>query len=145
MKLPLVLVALLSAALEYGALSDYKITVLRPDATEGLVRPEYRPTRELVGKSIAAMFGPVSEVRVEMEDINTTAVDRGPEKLEQKIRDRIDRVTCLGRDSEVAWHKAPWARGYLLFKNGRIVPVEIMLSGIIVGDWLFAENASQEP
>ena len=142
MKLPLVLVALLSAALEYGALSDYKITVLRPDATEGLVRPEYRPTRELVGKSIAAMFGPVSEVRVEMEGINITAVDGD---REQKIRDRIDRVKCLGRDSEVAWHRAPWARGHLLLKNGRIVPMEIMLSGIIVGDWLFADMASQEP
>jgi hypothetical protein len=142
MKLPLVLVALLFAALAPGASSDYKITILRPRPMEGPIRPEYRPPGELVGESIAAMFGPVSEVRVEMEGTNITAVDGD---REQKIRDRIDRVKCLGRDSEVAWHRARWARGHLLLKNGRIVPMEIMLSGIIVGDWLFADMAPQEP
>jgi hypothetical protein len=145
MKLPLVLVALLFAALAPGAPSDYKITILRPDLMEGPIRPEYRPPGELVGESIAAMFGPLSEVRVETEGINITADDGDPEKLEQKIRDRIDRAKCLGRDSEVGWHRAPWARGYLLLKNGRIVPMEIMLSGTIVGGWLFADMASQEP
>jgi hypothetical protein len=145
MKLPLVLVALLFAALAPGTPSDYKITILRPDLMEGPIRPEYRPPGELVGKSIPAMFGPVSEVRVETEGFNITAVDEDREKLEQKIRDRIDRATCLGRDSEVDWHKAPWARGHLLLKNGSIVPMEIMLSGIIVGGWLFADKASQEP
>jgi len=73
--------------------------------------------------------------------VNKTAIDGDTKKVEQEIRERIDRVKCLGRDSEVAWHKAPWVRGYLLPKDGRILPVEIFLSGIIVGDLLFIEKA----
>lgn len=44
-------------------------------------------------------------------------------------------------DSEVAWHKASWVHGYILLKDGRILPIEILLSGIIVDDLLFTENA----
>jgi hypothetical protein len=141
MKLPLVLGVFLFAALAFAANSDYNITILRPDPLEAISRLEYKASTNLVGKSIGAIFGPVSEVRVEMGGGNRTAIDGDAEKLEQKIRDRIDHAKCLGRDSEVAWHKAPWVRGHLLLKNGRIVPIQILLSGIIVGDLLFAEEA----
>jgi hypothetical protein len=68
-------------------------------------------------------------------------IDGDLRKVEKKIRERIDHSKCLGRDLEVAWHKAPWVRGYILLENGRILPIEIMLSGIVVGDLLFSERA----
>ena len=76
-----------------------------------------------------------------MEGVNKTAIDGDTKKIEEKIRERIDHARCLGRDSEVAWHKAPWLRGYILLRNGRILPIEILLSGIIVGDLFFTAEA----
>lgn len=58
------------------------------------------------------------------------------------IRGRIDHEKCLGHQSDVAWHMAPWVRGYLLLKNGRVLPIEILLSGTVVGDLLFAEKTA---
>jgi len=141
MKPPPVLGVFLFAALAFAATSDYNITILRPDSLEAISRLEYKASTNLIGKSIGAIFGPVSEVRVEMGGGNRTAIDGDAEKLEQKIRERIDRAKCLGRESEVAWHKAPWVRGYLLLKNGRVLPIQILLSGIIVDDLLFGEEA----
>ena len=141
MKLPLALGVVLFVALSFAATPDYTITILKPDPLAAISRPEYQASTNLVGKSIAAIFGPLSEVRVELGGVNKTAIDGDTKKVEQKIRERIDRARCLGRDSEVAWHKAPWVRGYILLKDGRILPIEILLSGIIVSDLLFTEKA----
>jgi hypothetical protein len=141
MKLPLVLGVLLFAPMAFAAASDYNITILRPDALDVISREEYKASTYLVGKSITAVFGPISEIRVELRGGNRTAIDGDMKKVEQKIRERIDHAKCLGRESELAWHKAPWVRGHILLKNGRIVPIQILLSGIIVGDLLFAEEA----
>jgi hypothetical protein len=73
--------------------------------------------------------------------VNKTGIEGDKEKVEQRIRERIDRAQCLGRESEVAWDKAPWVRGSILVKDGRIRPIEILLSGIIVGDLLFTTKA----
>jgi hypothetical protein len=140
MKLPLALGVFLLAALSFAATSDYTIAILKPDPLAVISRPEYQASTDLVGKSIVAIFGPLSEVRVELGGVNKTTIDGDIREVEQKIRERIDHAKCLGRDSEVAWHKAPWGRGYLLFKDGRILPLQILLSGIIVGDLLFTEK-----
>jgi len=47
-------------------------------------------------------------------------------KLSKKIRERMDHARCLGRDSEVAWHKAPWVRGHILAQERQdIIPYTI--------------------
>ena len=121
------------AAYAGGDASDYNITILKPDPLSAASRLE----TNLVGKSIAGIFGPVSEVRVQMGGGNPTAIDGDAKKVEQRIRERVDAARCLGRSSEVAYHKAPWVHGHLLLKNGRILPMQILLSGIIIGDLLF--------
>jgi len=141
MKLPLALGVVLFGALSFAASPDYTITILKPDPLAVISRPEYQASTNLVGKSISAVFGPLSEVRVELGGVNKTANDGDTKKVPQKIRERIDHAKCLGRDSEVAWHKAPWVRGYILLRDGRILPIQILLSGIIVGDLLFTEEA----
>ena len=141
MKLPVVLGVLLVALVALAAASDYNITILRPDALDVISREEYKESTHLVGKSITAIFGPISEIRVELGGGNRTSIDGDMKIVEQKIRERIDRAKCLGRDPEVAWHKAPWVRGHLLLKNGRILPLQILLSGIVAGDLLFTEEA----
>ena len=141
MKLPLALGVVLVVALGFAATPDYTITILKPDQLAASSRPEYQPSTRLAGKSISAIFGELSEVRVEMEAVNIKATDGDTKKVEQRIRERIDHSKCLGRDSEVAWHKAPWVRGYILLRDGRILPIEIMLSGIVVGNLLFTEEA----
>jgi hypothetical protein len=140
MKLPFALGVVLFGALSFAATPDYTITILKPDPLAVISRPEYQASPNLVGKSIATIFGPLLEVRVELGKVNKTAIDGDTKKVEQKIRKRIDRAKYLGRDSEVAWHKAPWVRGYILLKDGRILPIQILLSGIIVGDLLFTEK-----
>jgi hypothetical protein len=140
MKLPLALGFVLLAALSFAATPDYTITILKPDPLAVISRPEYQASTEVVGKSIVAIFGLLSEVRVELGGVNKTTIDGDTKKVEQKIRERIDHAKCLGRDSEVAWHQAPWVRGYILLKDGRILPIEILMSGIIVGDFLFTEK-----
>jgi len=139
----LLLGAVLLASLSFAAATDYKVTVLKPDPRQGVWRPEYRAPADLVGKSIVAILGPISEVRVELDGINSQTIDADAREVEKEIRRRIDRSRCLGRESEVAWHKAPWVRGHILLENGRILPIEIMLSGIIVGDLLFGAHAEQ--
>jgi len=141
MKLPLALGIVLFGALSFAATPDYTITILEPDQMAVISLPEYQESKNLVGKSIAAIFGALSEVRVELGGVNKTAIDGDTKKVEQRIRERIDHAKCLGRDSEVAWHKAPWVRGYILLRDGRILPIQILLSGIIVGDLLFKEEA----
>jgi hypothetical protein len=141
MKLPLALGLVLGVAGSFAATNDYTIRILRPDPLAAVSRLEYQAAKNLVGKSIAEIFGPVSEVRMELDGSNTTGIDRDTKQVEQRIRWRIDSATCRGRDSDVAWHKAPWARGYILLKDGRVLPMQILLSGIIVGDLLFAEGA----
>jgi hypothetical protein len=140
MKLSFVFDIFLFAPLALAGASDYKITILKPDSLQAISRQEYKASTDLVGKSITAIFGPVSEVRIEMGGVNRTAIDGDAKKVEQKIRERIDQAKCLGRDSEVAWHKAPWVHGHILLKNGRILPIQILLSEIIVGDLLFTEE-----
>ena len=139
MKLLVAIGFALSAALMLAATNDYTVTVLRPDPLAAISRLEYGASTNLVGKSISAIFGPISEVRIVMGGGNKTAIDDETKKVEQRIRERIDRSRCLGPDREVAWHKAPWVRGHILLKNGRIIPIEILLSGIVVGDLLFSE------
>ena len=141
MKLAVALGVVLLATLSFADPPDYTITILKPDPLAVISRPEYQASTDVVGKSIVAIFGPLSEVRVELGGVNKTTIDGDTKKVEQKIRERIDRAKCLGRDSEVAWHKAPWVQGYLLVKDGRILPMQILLSGIIVGDLLFTETA----
>ena len=141
MKLPLALGVVLFGALSFAASPDYTITILKPDPLAVISRPEYQASTNLVGRSISAIFGALSEVRVELDGVNIIVIDGDTKKVEQRIRERIDGAKCLGRDSEVAWHKAPWVRGYILFKDGRILPIEIMLSGIMVGDLLFTTKA----
>jgi hypothetical protein len=141
MKFPLALGMVLCSGLTFAATTDYTITILTPDPPAVRPRPEYQAATNLVGKSIAAIFGPVSEVRVELRGLNKTASDQDTKKVAQRIRDRIDRSKCLGRASDVAWHKAPWVHGYILLKDGRILPIEILLSGIVVDDLLFTEPA----
>jgi hypothetical protein len=140
MKLFVAFGVVLLAALSFAATPDYTITILGPDPLAVISRPEYRTSKDVVGKSLVAIFGPLSEVRVELGRTNKTTIDGDTKKVEQRIRRRIDRARCLGRDSEVAWHKAPWVRGYILLKDGRILPIQILMNGIIVGDLLFTEK-----
>ncbi len=138
----LVLVVLVLVPPAFADASDYAVTILQPDALAALSREERKASSQLVGKTIAAVFGPISELRLQIDGgANRTAIDGDPAKVQQRIRERIDRTKCLGRDSEVAWHKAPWMRGHLLLENGRVLPVEILLSGIVVGDLLFGYEA----
>ena len=134
----LVFVVLVLVPPAFAEASDYAVTILQPDALAVLAREERKASTQLVGKTIAAIFGPISELRVEYAGgANRSAIDGDPRKVQQRIRERIDWTNCLGRDSEVGWHKAPWIRGHILFKNGRVLPVEILLSGIVVGNLLF--------
>jgi hypothetical protein len=141
MRFLFVLAVVLFAAPAFAASSDYSIRILTPDPLAVISRPEYQPSANLVGNSITGIFGPVSEVRVEPGRSNRTPIDDDMKKVEQRIRERIDHAKCLGPDSEVAWHKAPWVRGHILFKDGRILPIQILMHGIIVGDLLFTEEA----
>lgn len=138
----LVLVVLVLVPPAFAEASDYAVTILKPDALAVLSREERKASTQLVGKTIAAIFGPISELRVEFDGgANRTAINGDLRKVQQRIQERIDRTKCLGREAEVAWHKAPWIRGHILLKNGRVLPVEILLSGIVVGDLLFGYEA----
>jgi hypothetical protein len=77
------------------------------------------------------LFGPISEVRVEF------VVCGDVDNCEGKIRQRIDHAKCLGRESDIPWHKVPWVHGHILLTNGRVVSVDILRSGILVGNLLF--------
>jgi len=135
----LALAVVVLAVLSTAAPSDYAVTILRPPEA-GPPTPQFEPAEKLAGRSISALFGPLAEVRVEMERYNLIGIEDDVGKLEERIRRRIDRATCLGRDTEIAWHRAPWLRGYILLKDGRIFPMEIMLSGVIVGGLFFADQ-----
>ena len=139
----LALGALVVATISIAAASDYTVTILRPGAQPGTGALQFEPSEKLAGKSIPALFGPLSEVRVEMEGPNLTGIEGDAGKLEERIRQRIDRATCLGHDAEIAWHRAPWLRGFILLKNGRILPIQIMLSGIVVDGLLFGEPGAR--
>jgi len=140
MKFPVALAVVFVIVMSCAATPDYTITILNPDTPAVRPRPEYRASTDLVGKNISAIFGPLSEVRVELDSVNKTVIDGDTTKVERRIRERINRAKCLGRESEIAWHKAPWVHGYILFKDGRILPIKVMLSGIIIGDFLFADK-----
>jgi hypothetical protein len=75
MKIPLALGVVLFGALSFAAAPDYTITILKPDQLAVISRPEYQESTNLVGKSIAAIFGALSEVRVELGGVNRTAID----------------------------------------------------------------------
>lgn len=144
MKMLLGVVILFCAALTVSACSDYDITLLNEQTPNALYRPEWEPPAKLVGKTMAAIFGPITEIRVESEGVNLTGIEKDPEKLSEKIRTRVDHAKCVGLVSEVAWHMAPWLHGYVLFENGRILPVDFLLDALVVGELLFAENSSGE-
>jgi hypothetical protein len=91
----------------------------------------------LLGRNVTEIFGPISEVRIEFGGDSSTGVAN---EVEQRIRERIDGDTCLGRESEVKWHKTfAMIQGHILFQSGVILPVRSMASGIIVGDLIFTE------
>jgi hypothetical protein len=90
--------AVILTALTVAAASDYKVTILKQ---ESVVQPELMTSRNFVGKSIAEIFGPISEVRAEL--VMGGLANSG----EEKIRQRIDHAKCLGRDSDIPWHKVP--------------------------------------
>ena len=140
-RLAVVVVLVLAPAALANA-RDYVVLMLQPGTLGEISFEEYKASTSPVGKTIAAIFGPISELRVEFDGgVNRTETDGDPREVERKVRERIDRAKCLGRDSEVAWHKARWVRGHLVLKNGRILPVQILLSGIVVGDLLFGSEA----
>ena len=141
MTVRLALGVVVFATLPVAAASDNTVTILRPTAQAGTGAVQFEPLEKLVGKSIPALFGPLSEVRVEREGPNLTGIEQDAEELEARIRLRIDRARCLGRDAEIDWHRAPWLRGYILLKSGRILPMQIMLSGVVVDGLLFDEPA----
>jgi hypothetical protein len=117
-----------SATLTVAADSDYKVTIL---SQASIVQPELMTATNLAGKSIVELFGPISEVRVE------SVVSGDMDNREGKIRQRIDHAKCLGRESDIPWHKVPWVHGHILLANGRILSVDILRSGILVGNLLF--------
>ena len=86
MKFPLALGLVLFSVLTFAATNDYTITIVTPDPLAVMSRPEYQASTNLVGKSIAAIFGPVSEVRVELRGGNKTASDEDTKKVEQNSR-----------------------------------------------------------
>ena len=138
MKLRLILYLALvlsgSATLTVAADSDYKVKIL---SQTSIVQPELMTATNLVGKSIVEVFGPISEVRVEF--VVGGDVDNG----EGKIRQRIDHAKCLGRESDIPWHQVPWMHGHILLTNGRILSVDILRSGILVGNLLFDDPPAQ--
>ena len=144
MKMLLGVVVLFCAALTVAACSDYDITILDENTPNALYRPEWEPSEKLVGKTLEAIFGPITEIRVESEGVNLTGIEKDPKKLSEKIRTQIDHAKCVGLVSEVAWHMAPWLHGYVLFENGRILSVDFLLGAFVVGDLLFAEKSSGE-
>jgi len=135
----LVTVIFLSGFLTHPDTSDYNITILNSDQIADTTRIMMLASANLVGMGIEDIFGPISEIRVELMGLNSTAIDNDDVLLEQRIRERIDGAECLGRTSEVAWHLAPWVSGFILLENDRILPIQILLSGIIISDLLFAE------
>jgi hypothetical protein len=134
----LILLALVIAPLTLANAQNYNNTILKPDRLEVLSREENKPSTTLAGKGIAAIFGTISEIRVELI-ANTRETHGDVTKVQREIRERINKAKCLGRASEVQWSKAPWAEGHILLKNGRILSIHILLSGIIVSDLLFAD------
>ena len=135
---------LVCASLAFAAPSKYDIRILDERTPAALYRPEYEPLEKLVGKTVEAIFGPISEIRVEVGGVNLTGIEKDPKKLDERVRERIDRAKCIGQDSEVEWHRAPWLRGYLLLENGRILPVEFLLDAVVAGGLFFAENAPDD-
>ncbi len=134
----LILLVLVIAPLTVANTQNYDITILKPDTLEVLSREENKASTNLAGKGIATIFGMISEIRVELIG-NTKETYGDMTKVQREIRERIDKAKCLGRASEVRWSKAPWAKGHILLKNGRILSIHILLSGIIVSDFLFAD------
>ena len=134
----LILLSLVIAPLTVANAQDYDITILKQDRLEVLSREENKSSTNLAGKGIAAIFGTISEIRVELIG-NKKETDGDVTKVQKEIRERIDKAKCLGRATEVRWSEAPWAEGHILLKNGRIISIRILLSGIIVSDLLFAD------
>jgi hypothetical protein len=141
MRLFVTLCFLVVGSASFAATNEYTVTLLKPDLLAELSRPEHQASTNLVGKSITAIYGPIAEVRITLRPINRTGIEEDAKKVEERIRQRIDTAKCLGRDREVAWNGAPWLNGHVLLKDGRILPIEIFLSGIVVGDLLFSEQA----
>jgi hypothetical protein len=134
----LILLVLVIAPVTVANSQNFDITILKPDRLEVLSHEENKASTNLVGKGITAIFGTISEIRVELI-ANPRETDGDVTKVQREIRERIDKAKCLGRASEVRWSKAPWAEGHILLKNGRILSIRILLSGIIVSDLLFAD------
>jgi hypothetical protein len=133
-------VAALCIGLASAFAGEYAVTVLPRYGEAILSRLESRPTAELVGKSVTTIYGPIAEVRVHFRGVNQTELDQDAGKVAQRVRERIDRARCIGRESEIPWHQAPWLSGHLILDDGGILPIEILLSGILVGDLLFVEE-----
>jgi hypothetical protein len=134
----LILLATVIAPLTVANAQHYDITIMKRDKLEVLSREEHKASTTLTGKGIAAIFGTISEIRVELIG-NRKETDGDVTKVQREIWERIEKAKCLGRVSEVRWSKAPWAEGHILLKNGRILSIRILLSGIIVSDLLFAD------
>jgi hypothetical protein len=133
-------IALLVCSGTIAATNEYTVTLPRAATLTELSRLRYQASTNLVGKSITDIYGPIAEVRITTLPFNRTGIEDEVNKVAKRVRERIDMAKCVGRDREVVWHKAPWLNGYILLKDGGILPIEIMMSGIIVGDLLFGEG-----
>jgi hypothetical protein len=141
-KRQMLLVLLIIAPLSLATAKEYGITVLNPLDT--MNRQDCKASANLVGKSITAIFGEISEIRLDpVWEKGAPATD--PDKIKTQVRERIDNAKCVGRQSERNRSMASWVHGYMLLKNGRIVPIKIMLGGIIVGDDLLFGDEAEPP
>lgn len=139
------LFALLFGPIVPALADDYSITVLKRAPLEIIALRDYGPTTNLVGKTMVAIFGSIAEVRVEEIGLGKSRPDDDQEELRLRIRERIDKARCLGREADVKRSMVPWLHGYLLLRNGRIIPLRIMLGGILAGGLIFEEQAEQAP
>lgn len=133
-------IMLIPEALPLIASDDYTVTVLGSVPIMDTSFVETNTSEVPAGESINELFGPIAEVRVGFMGLNATEIDDDSTMVAERIRERLDAAVCLGPEAEVAWHKAPWMRGYILLEDERILPVQILLSGIVIGDMLFAEK-----
>jgi|SRR5215831_3914539 len=118
------------------AAPEYTIRVLHPDANALSARVKSNQSQ---GQRITEIFGPIAEIRIETVGINHTEIDTDDRKIEAAIRKRIANAKCLDEATQANWHMAPWAEGFILLKSGRILPIKLLLSGILVGDLLFSD------
>jgi hypothetical protein len=140
----IILILLIITPFSLAVGKDYDITILNP--LDSLNRHDGTASTNLVGKGIAEIFGEISEVRLDpiWNNKGAPVAKAEIENIKKQVRERIDKAKCVGRQSEKQRSMAFWVHGYVLFKNGRIVPIQIMIGGIIVGnapdDLLFGEN-----